>query len=443
MFKVFLVILCFSGFITLSAQNLNLIFYDGFDSKITDVAIARDSTLVLSTYEKLSDTEFVGKVFKSTDLGNNWDLIWKRESTEEMKPYYTYYWNYLSAVSKDIIVIFNSSGYISRTFDGGLSWDSTKVIDSETAQISCFKKKKNQIAFVFETSDQLIYSNDYGTSWNYSIVPTVQADQLDPIAIALEGDNRFTVANSNTYFSKDGEHIKQVVLDHFDSGAWVNQKTIYDLGIVEMDQLISGSILAFSIYPDSVVAANNYKLGSYKLLDKYYQLRGNLLPKTLMNYSDWKPTIFSYDNKLLVTCQDTIWYTKSNGASWQYFTKDDQQPFPGTKLDGGDMLDNGLGLYKDSKSVYLFNPNPTSVNDSKTEDNSISIYPNPSSDFVSITSEEEGLEEIILFDVQGREVGRFDVGSKIQDVSYLESGTYYLRFSYKDKIKIRQLVISR
>ncbi len=441
MSKVFLVVLFCISFSALNAQKLKLVFYNSFNTHISNVSVAKDSTLLLNIYEELSNTEFVGKVFRSTDLGNNWDLIWKRESTEEMKPYYTYYWNYISGISKDTIVIFNSSGYISRTFDGGINWDSTNVIDSEVAQILCFKKKRNQIACVFERNDLLIYSNNYGETWKAYTLPTYQKDDYDPLAILLEGDDKLTVSNSSPKVTDDKKLVYEVVLDHFDLGQWVNQDTIYNQGITDMYKLENGDILMSTSRHDST-AKGLGQLGSYKLCDSVFNFKENWLPTFMPSLADWYPTIAMYGENILLTRQDTLWATSSFGAYWNKYSKDNQQPFPGTNLKGVDILENGLGLYMDDKSVYLFNPNPTSVNDSKTEDNSISIYPNPSSDFVSITSEEEGLEEIILFDVQGREVGRFDVGSKIQDVSYLESGTYYLRFSFKDKIKIRQLVIN-
>ncbi len=435
-----LLIVCISLF-EIKAQELKLVYSVPEDISIQEIGISKDSTFYINEFENLENGEKISRIYKSTDLGANWEIILARESSLNMKPVRTFYFNYISPINKDSLVLFGSQGVNFITTDGGLTWDSSYVDELAEGKIIDFARRGDELAFLMEGTRKVFYSKDCGLTYEILKVPSFAVPPM-PMFIAFDGEGQFTVYNK---ISDTDSTPSTTQIHKYNNGTWSSYDTLPRTNYYEFYHLKNGNILYVNQHQDSLFHQDSegYCIYSYKLYDQYYNKLGKYFENIVNTSNFFSPSFSEYEDKILITCNDTIWVTNDDGTNWSYFEKDLQEPSDKLYLEGVDLLDNGFGIYKDNKSVYLFNPNPTSVDESKTEDNSISIYPNPSSDFVSISSEEEGLEEIILFDVQGREVGRFDVGSKIQDVTYLESGTYYLRFSYKDKIKIRQLVISR
>ena len=59
----------------------------------------------------------------------------------------------------------------------------------------------------------------------------------------------------------------------------------------------------------------------------------------------------------------------------------------------------------------------------------ISVYPNPASDMINVTSDEDAI--MSLYDMQGKLIQTYNVNSMVSaiDVSYLERGTYLLLFN--------------
>jgi hypothetical protein len=71
------------------------------------------------------------------------------------------------------------------------------------------------------------------------------------------------------------------------------------------------------------------------------------------------------------------------------------------------------------------------------------MHPNPAADFLWINLQEPAFVQI--FDMSGREVGRYDyTGQGFIDISSLESGTYLLSFTNrKQSSAVRQLLIKK
>lgn len=75
--------------------------------------------------------------------------------------------------------------------------------------------------------------------------------------------------------------------------------------------------------------------------------------------------------------------------------------------------------------------NTTSLEDLASVVGTITVYPNPTTDFIVIETEQAGNLELVLFDMSGRSVLRQNVsGSSSQlDLSGLPDGSYLLRLS--------------
>lgn len=171
-----------------------------------------------------------------------------------------------------------------------------------------------------------------------------------------------------------------------------------------------------------------------------------------------------------------LFYSVDNGSSWNPLcgkytnigTDDQHEGFPvydGTKnewifedidldfLVGSNVLfkyqfksdqsNNYDGFYLDDiKLVAVMNNN---VGMEESTDNSIRVFPNPSSDIIFIESDEAPLLKISVFDNLGRKVKQLDCKSddyacKV-NVSDLSSGIYSLIIDFEDYREVRKLII--
>ena len=84
------------------------------------------------------------------------------------------------------------------------------------------------------------------------------------------------------------------------------------------------------------------------------------------------------------------------------------------------------------------------VNVTETEISTFSLYPNPASSFITITSDVEGQGEVKVVDITGRIVKRFataDLTSTQVSVSDIDKGIYFVIVSYADTMVIRKFVV--
>ncbi len=424
--------------LSLKSQSLEYIFSGCEDCFISNIAVAEDSTFFINEIEDLKNGEKASNVYKSTNRGVDWELIWSRQSYPDMQPVRTYYARRIVAKNSNTIVMCGYNGIFFQSLDGGKTWDSSYVEELFGRKIISFDRHENEVVIAIDRLNEFLYSSDYGLSWK-TLKTLLLPFPHNPVNVVFEKKNSFLVSANG--IDKIGSLICR-----YQDGSWTRVDTITQDLIFQIYTIQNNQYLIIYRHIDSMFTGGdgetyiNYK---YRLFDSDFEFSENIFSRNVHESDYFSPSVATYDDKLLLSCNDTIWISDNRGETWSYVTENNEVYRRKGWLNGVDLLDNGFGLYQDQIAVYLYNPGPTSVEDDQREDNSISIYPNPSSDLITVTYVDEGLEDVIIFDVQGKEVGSFDDGSRVQDVSYLESGTYYLRFSFRDKIKIRQLVISR
>ncbi len=416
------------------AQSLNMVFSASTNKYIANIAITQDSTVFINEMELCENSEQVSRLYKSFN-GLDWSMIWSRRSDKNIHSNPTYY--YLKGISpknKDTISMSNIYNISYTSFDGGISWDSSSTHEILDSRIIDYQKNKNEVLIVVENSHTFFYSNNYGLTWD-AIKTKIMPYPPMPENAVLEGNGDFIVSESDNYGT---------ILFEYRNSEWSIIDTI-DLFPKTIKKLNNNKYLVTNKYLLDVVEIDGtkYQYYSYELFDEELKYQGSYFNRWVKEGDYFCSTVESFDNKVMLTCNDTIWISDDDGNSWNHIEKDTQEPMENLYLKNSDLLDNGLGVYHDQKAVYLYNPNPTSVEELSEKDNTISIFPNPSAGIFTVSNEESGLQGIKVFDSQGNEVGNLDVSSRSQDLSYLSSGTYFLRFNYKDKVKIRQIVINR
>ena len=107
-----------------------------------------------------------------------------------------------------------------------------------------------------------------------------------------------------------------------------------------------------------------------------------------------------------------------------------------------DLDENGyLDVIADGEVPFIFeniNMSTSTVN-SASDEGHINIYPNPSSDFISIDFNGENVEKLIIYNIHGQEIkrikGKDDLRSRI-DIRDISIGEYYLEYYDSKGIKL-------
>ncbi|WP_367392247.1 T9SS type A sorting domain-containing protein [Lewinella sp. LCG006] len=86
-------------------------------------------------------------------------------------------------------------------------------------------------------------------------------------------------------------------------------------------------------------------------------------------------------------------------------------------------------------------PPPVSVNDATEEDTTVRVYPNPARDYIYITSSDQPIKQVQLWDSRGRLLKSFSGPTERIDVRGLPPGFYYLRVFLPDGYTSQKVVV--
>jgi hypothetical protein len=76
-----------------------------------------------------------------------------------------------------------------------------------------------------------------------------------------------------------------------------------------------------------------------------------------------------------------------------------------------------------------------------TNDNEIKIYPNPSSDYLNIESE-QAINEMLIFSTNGALINSFEVNNTLKgiDISNYQKGAYFIVFQLSDTVIYKKFI---
>jgi len=347
-----------------------------------------------------------------------------------------------------------SNGLILKSTDGGESWNSIFSVDSMTIKnLAIIEQGGDMKLYAFASKSGMPYliSTFINTSiqnWSVSQISYKPKevktynneiffiDELDASLKKLSNGVLVPLHSSVTYFDVQNSDI--VCLD-------ITSYNIYnspDLG-VNWDTLAT--------YP-STFQSSNISNGSIKIDDNYIILKGTypgIVVYTLNNGTNWTTnynapefasTILSSGLIIGLTHMDEIVSSIDLGINWTVIGM-----FNGEKVGArikvfeygyGFLIGNGGLMYKgiiDTTAVGINKPYLKKK---------INIYPNPTKDILQIeVLDSLKIEEIALFDIEGKKVKAFNKKDRTLNVSGVISGIYILKLSTKGGVLTRKVVI--
>jgi photosystem II stability/assembly factor-like uncharacterized protein len=352
-----------------------------------------------------------GKLLKTTDGGDTWTVQWE-SSTSGTGITSLHFFTTLNGLAGTM------SGDIMKTTDGGLTW-TTWDIDPSTDQ--------------GELTDLDFYDDENG-----AIV-----SQWGGIYYSIDGGDSWTVSSTNYTGA----------LDLY----FADESTVYAVGY---DQEIYKSTDGGDTWVFNYQGANGSGGNQYINLGVYFKdINNGVVTSEEGDYfttsdggATWEagsiPTqfglmrsayMFDADNIYICATPGEVFYTADAGSSWtsQYY---DYQP----SFYKITFTSNGTGFVVGSASnggtILKMEPNGLSVAEIEMVD--LTLYPNPSSDFINIdiSSLDANNVSLKLIDNAGKTVYSQDLSAmegqqKIQiDVHDLSEGMYILNLSKKDNI---------
>ena len=255
--------------------------------------------------------------------------------------------------------------------------------------------------------------------------------------------------HSNGWFSSDGtafyavldEHLK---LMHYDTLLFYDETTKYNHFMwTNMISLKDGNIATLSMVSKTNASERTIQLTKY---DKELNVIGSKAVSSIFN--DVSPQIYSIEGKSIIECHDgslyAIYRDKKNdiiyiihldndlNIQWELEIADTTYPtfLSAHTLDDGSLVLAGYDLdVNDNITIcYIIKRDGTFTSEYPSSSNNFSIYPNPASDFVKISSTSSQPSVVKVYNCLGMLVEEFEMNSEEIEinVSDYNSGVYFV-----------------
>ncbi len=375
------------------------------------------------------------------------------------------------------------SGFIMRTEDGGLTWDTLYIDDSFLRSI-CFASADTAfIAFIKSSQLGVLRSIDAGVSWQL-MQDSLALFNPSELSIRAFDSNRIIIGAANiSIISTDGGLNWNVITNNPNDG---------ERGIDVLDSIYAGTSSGFLVYSydhattfdfeyilDNASSSEIDLYGDKFILSGTGQDGGNeqfpffnyaklgvgnilSLEHTILQFPFIRTfTDVEFASELIVYA--TGWplqnpnghFMKSVDGGHHWFTQNtmEDEPFPYSRFDNLSCVNDtvcyaafGGIIYKTTNGGgFLIDPVQEvslSVKEIK-DDVNFSIAPNPSSGAITIRSEKEKLLKVGVYDLQGKEVySSFpqDFGATI-DLQTHGKGMYIIQVMAGDQIRTAKVVV--
>ena len=405
-------------------------------------------------------------IIKSSDGGNTWSTIPNSPICTELNALFVDPLNNSRILtgmmgSYNYGASFNKSA-LRETNDGGMTWLS-KGPDAHALAITANPYNSNSMYLgtyssgLFKTYDSFnTYSNliagnkligDIAISnvdTNIILISEVDLDLFTAsIKRSIDGGNTFTissnvVAHRITFNSNNNDTIYAAT----DNGVFIS----IDNGISWSPWLLNGETILSLLYTNGVLYAGN-NLGTL------YQIENSIATDIS---GAWQTplelkSIYSINNQLFVGLsgaeKDTtynlfgsIWQKDINGTIWTDIT--DQMT--STNVYGNNVIKSaGNELYIGTYGGGIFKSNGLSLNiQNNIESKEFNIFPNPSSNYINITSDTQTINNLKIFNSLGQDVTNLvDCSSDKKNSIYLDlfklkTGIYILKINETNANKV-------
>ena len=424
---IFFLVLIFS--LTTSICQWNMVYKDintkgGLGSQ-WDLKCA-DSLNCISVASRGVDTRLV----KTTDGGKSWFIVFEdlqeEVYNEQGQVLYVKPTKYNGArcidyITPNFVVVGHRWGQITISRDGGFTWDSTNL-NTQDFKILKFTDTLSGIAL---TNNNIFITTDGGDTWN-NITNNINHSNSIIFQSAFMKDD-FIFAGG--FFSNDrGKTWAK-------SNSQNNISGMYDVYFINNlegwcigRKQISNQFYSHVILHTTDGGKNFETQLDTSTIEAPNGLIGGILFINEMDGISWGDNV--------------VWRTNDGGENWNrdevaldemndHFLK---MAFPNknfTKRIANTYFAGEIWLYEDL----------TSVNENNIKFDDVNIFPNPSSDFITIQLSNKGLqpfvtsEKVQIFDVLGIEVMSESIhpmtASHRMNVENLQAGVYFIRIGNK------------
>ena len=398
-----------------------------------------DNMNCISVGSRGQDTRLV----KTTDGGYNWLIIFEdlqkeiyNEHGQVVDVIPTKYNGAvcIDFVTPDFVVIGNKEGQITISKDGGVTWDSTNLNTIQDIKVVRFTDALSGIAL---TNNLIFLTTDSGESWN-NITSNLNYSGAVFFQSAFMKDD-FIYAGG--FFSTDK------------GTTWTKSNPINNIhgmyGVYFIDSREGWCSGRRQIVQNQAKYADVILHTTNSGLDWNTQLDTTIEPDFALTGGIY----FANKNEGITYGEGgKIWRTTNGGKNWNL---DKSFPFLQsdhfTKLVCPDSHTNKLLANVWYRGEIWMYEDLTSVNEKEINVNNINIFPNPSTDFITIQFSNKELQlfaaedKVQIFDVLGIEVGQsslIDNATNINsqsgmidllkiDVSHLPAGVYFIKIGNK------------
>jgi photosystem II stability/assembly factor-like uncharacterized protein len=323
------------------------------------------------------------------------------------------------------------SGYILTNTINDEGWQYTKIFD-ESEAITTIAFRDENYGIAVNNGNELHSTSDGGVTW---VLMPKQVDDFPANYLIsrarFEGNTLFLIIYD---FATKLYYIKM----SFDSGSTWEKAALIDNE---------------SFYPDDYYAAN----GNWWLVGKKSTGVGHLQYSIIINSNDngktWSRQLYVddgiyggissiqfYDNSRegLAVNPLKVYYTSDGGENWEILADTISNPDSTAVLQGkfGKLLkiDNEMYIIGLNR-IFKLIKSPNSINENSFQNELFSVSPNPSSDFITISISNNGLQPIVqkvqIFDMLGIDVMSESINpmtsSHRMNVEKLPAGVYFIR----------------
>ncbi len=417
-----------------------------------------DSTTYIFATQTTSDSLTLSYIIKTTDFGITWDTLHIEHIGEKPKP------SFIDVVSNgDTILALYSQPLMLKSVDGGENWQEiTWQGESYWPETQSLKYENNilymnkRCQFKTTTPDTLMYSYDFGETWEYAEVggEDTTGEYVSEKSIGLtyvDGDNiivnkRYGVITYN--YGHEAEGNAQF-LKSTDAGKTWNEFAFLKYNEIEDYEIgQDGNIYTMAAYrykKDSTAIGNTkiYIAGFYA---NYLRINpGTSKIDTLASFIEPNlgkcEDIILFGDKVVARFGSKIYVSQDGGYTWV----SEKYPYGlssfrftiasmARPVFGAGMI-SGFTSYECWFGRMYY---PVSVQDSRYFVDNISLYPNPATSAGTINLEfdakESGMYSYKISTIDGRS---FSIGSEsflsegmntidLQLGSNLSSGAYFL-----------------
>lgn len=353
-----------------------------------------------------------GSIQKTIDGGTTWNI----ENSGTTKTLTD-----IQMIDKDTGYIVGFDGLILKTINCGLDW-LQKTSNTSNHIMKCYIKSPQNI-WAIGDNGTVINSVDYGNSWNVYTVPT----NVLLNNIGFINDTIIIIGNSGTVLKSTDDGI---------SWQTINCGLTDDLFSLN----IKDSLVYFLTGPSTIYQHDGNALYSTHDLITYNNIDiFNITPyydRDIFFINDSVGFIFSTEFPSKGNAID-IWKTTDYGNTWDWSFHDYNTGYISYK-NGIKFINDTIGFFVTGMEVLKTNSAGIyTISQSFNSDNTISIYPNPTSGKTNI--ETESILGIELYNLQGERINFKRIDTEI-DLSNNPKGIYFVKVTTKDGVAVQKVI---